>query len=160
MPNVDLLAEFFFEAMRSGWATSSPKKPLPGLLGTKSISFEKGDLKLLDYYYVAPKSDCSYGTTVIWQSEIPRWVMHYGGFYEKRAIPTLKAALQDAYSRNFFYGGRGPDLFIGDSPFRYENKLDNPASGGFEDFCGHERVCDVYEEREVGWHDYFGGLLI
>src|SRR3989344_4922518 len=90
---------FFFDAMKQGWATPVKKIPIPQLPGSKSISFRSGELSLLDYYFVTPGFNSSYGTTVIWVAEIPVWIMHYGGFYDKQAISLLKAALRNAYSQ-------------------------------------------------------------
>lgn len=164
MNNVDRLQEFFFEAMRAGWATPAPKQPVPSLSGTKSISFEKGELKLLDYYFVAPESNHSYGTTVIWESGIPRWIMHYGGFYRKQDIPLLKAALLASYSKNEFRGGRGPQYFTleGFGHPMYSNDVKDTEMG-FKKFRGHEWITipdPGYAEVDVlGEHEFFGGLL-
>src|SRR3989338_10239065 len=109
--NITKIIEFFFEAMKSGWAMPVPKSPIPSLPGSKSIPFRIGEYSLLDYYFVAPGSDSSYGTTVIWVAERPFWVMHYGGWYKKEVIPFFNAALRETYSQNHFVGGRGPREF-------------------------------------------------
>ena len=60
-----MLQEFFFEAMQKGYAVSPPKVPIVGLPGSKSIRYERGDLLLVDLWFVSPQSESSHGMTVI-----------------------------------------------------------------------------------------------
>ena len=154
------IEQFFFEAMKSGWAMPVPKVPIPSLPGSKSIPFRIGEYSLLDYYFVAPGSDSSYGTTVIWIANRPVWVMHYGGWYKKEVIPFLKAALRMAYSQNQFIGGRGPQRYKNcHYPFLYCNDV-GWIQCTFENFHGLEYVLDQTQIQRLGEHRYFGGLLI
>ncbi|MBI2003669.1 MAG: hypothetical protein HYS78_01695 [Parcubacteria group bacterium] len=151
--------QFFFEAMKGGWAMPVPKSHIPALPGSKSIPFRIGEYTLLDYYFVAPGSDSSYGTTVIWVTERPFWVMHYGGWYKKEAIPFLKAALRQAYSQNQFVGGRGPNSYHEKGhPFWYRNHIENFANS-FARFHGFEDVVNTENDEVLGEHRFFGGLL-
>src|SRR3989344_1373024 len=151
--------QFFFEAMKSGWAMPVPKSPIPSLPGSKSIPFRIGEYSLLDYYFVAPGSDSSYGTTVIWVAERPFWVMHYGGWYKKEVIPFLKAALRETYSQNQFVGGRGPQRYRNDEyPFLYCNDV-GWIQCNFSNFHGLEYVLDETQTQRLGEHSYFGGPI-
>ena len=86
--------------------------------------------------------------------------MHYGGFYEKRAIPVLKAALRETYSKNEFVGGRGPQIFRDREHSLVYHNEPNSLLWGFERFRGLEEVFDVAENlKKIGEHEYFGGLL-
>lgn len=160
---VEAVKTFFFEAMKSGWAMPVTKTPIPGLPGSKSIPFKQGEFSLLDYYFVNPWSNSSYGTTVIWIAENPIWVMHYGGWYDKRAIPFLKRALMRNYSRNVFMGGRGPERLEGeDHTLQYLNRVDK---NDFAEFRGYEYIVSASDQsgvpagQKLGEHHYFGGLL-
>ncbi|MBI2063959.1 MAG: hypothetical protein HYT65_03140 [Candidatus Yanofskybacteria bacterium] len=159
----EMIKSFFFEAMKSGWAMPVPKVPVADLPGSKSIPFKKGALSLLDYYFVSPGSNSSYGTTVIWIAEKPVWVMHYGGWYDKRAIPFLKRALMRNYSENVFTGGRGPErLEDNDHILQYLNRVEQNDFRGFQ---GYEYIiatsyhAGVHSGQKLGEHHYFGGLL-
>lgn len=160
--DVEQIETFFFEGMREGWAVSASKTAIPELPGSKCITYRRGKFSLKDYYFVSPDSDNSYGTTLIWVAEKPVWIMHYGGFYVKRAIPIMKAALISAYNQNLFIGGRGPKKFrILGNPMRYNNHTPN-HSKKFEAFSGYEEVYEVLEsknEKLLGEHHFFGGLF-
>lgn len=154
---------FFFNAMRNGWATPALKRPIPELPGSKSIRFGSGDLVLLDYYFVAPGSESSYGTTVIWEVERPVWIMHYGGWYNKEVIPFLKRVLMRNYSQDIFLGGRGPERLEGEGhTLQYLNRVER---NDFEDFQGQEYIISTSDQsgfpagQKLGEHHYFGGLL-
>lgn len=160
--DVKKIEEFFFEAMKSGWATPIPKTSIPHLPGSKSIPFRKDEYYLLDYYFVAPGSNSSYGTTVIWVAEKPVWIMHYGGWYDKAVIPFLKRALMRNYSENIFFGGRGPERLEGeDHTLQYLNKVELNHFGSFQ---GYEHIIATSKQigipgQKLGEHYYFGGLL-
>ncbi len=155
---------FFFEAMRQGWATPRPKLPIPDLPGSKSLPlFSAGEYSLLDYYFVAPNSNTSYGTTIIWVAQRPVWVMHYGGWYDKKVIPFLKRALRYNYDANIFLGGRGPKQREGeDHTLQYINNVENNS---FEKFRGYEYIISTSHHtglppgEKFGEHYYFGGLI-
>ncbi len=154
---------FFFEAMMQGWAMPVPKTPISGLPGSKSIPFRLGEYSLLDYYFVAPGSKSSYGTTVIWVAERPVWVMHYGGWYDERAIPFLKRALMCNYRDDVFLGGRGPERLEGEGhTLQYLNKVEQNDFGNFR---GYEYIIATSDQsgvpagQKLGEHYYFGGLL-
>jgi hypothetical protein len=157
------IEEFFFEAMKQGWAAPVQKLPIPGLPGSKSIPFTSGEYSLLDYYFVAPDSDVSYGTTAIWVADKPVWIMHYGGWYNKQVIPFLKRALMRNYSCNVFLGGRGPERLEGeDHTLQYINNVEQSDFGNFR---GHECIISTSHNTgllpgsKFGDHHYFGGFF-
>ena len=158
---------FFFEAMRQGWATSTEKKPVLGLPGSKSIQYVGEEFYLIDYYFAAKQPPyLSYGTTLIYDIKSPGnpiWVMHYGGDYDKRVIPFLKRALMRNYQENVFVGGRGPERLEGeDHTLQYLNRVEE---NNFLRFRGHEQIITTSEQWKVpvgqrmGEHWYFGGVL-
>jgi len=154
---------FFFEAMNAGWASDIKKESIPQLPGVKAIPYRRNDLYLLDYYFVAHDSRFSYGTTTIWIAENPVWVMHYGGWYDKRVIPFLKRTLMHNYNENIFTGGRGPErLEDEDHTLQYVNKVEQ---NDFSNFRGDEQIITTSEQwkvpvgQKMGEHHYFGGLL-
>ena len=161
----EMIKSFFFEAMRSGWTVSASKVPITDLPGSKSIPFKQGSFSLLDYYFLCPTSNSRYGTTVIWIAETPIWVMHYGGWYDRRVISFLKQALMRNYNRNVFMGGRGPErLENDDNTLQY---LNNVEQNDFGDFRGHEYIIATSEQdfgvpagTKLGKYNYFGGLLL
>lgn len=145
----------FFEAMGAGWAQNVQKIKLPELPGSKGIPFVWGDFRVLDCYLVTPHSDRSAGITTIWHQDQPVWIMHYGGWYAKVAIPFLKSCLHRAYvDERRFYGGRGP-AFVRDERFTYVNQIER---NDFGNFAGEERVFDLNEQC-LGYHWYRGMSL-
>ncbi|MEK7461523.1 MAG: DUF5680 domain-containing protein [Patescibacteria group bacterium] len=146
----------FFMAMAGGWAQDARKIQVPELPGSKGVPFVWGDFRILDCYLVTTYSERSAGMTVIWCHDQPVWVMYYGGWYAKVAIPFLKSCLQRAYVyEHRFYGGRGP-VFVRDERFTYVNKIER---NDFSDFAGEERVFDL-NELCLGYHWYRGMSLL
>lgn len=159
-----LLREFFFESMQRGYIFSPPKVPIDGLPGSKGIRYEQGDLLFVDFWFVNPSSEFSYGMTVISCAGRPVWAMHYGGWYSARVIPFLKRALARNYDQGIFQGGRGPRNLEGeDHTLQYLNKVEQD---GFADFRGCERIIAASEQTGapfgsvLGEHRYFGGLMV
>ena len=161
------IQDFFFEAMKSGWAQPVPKIPLPEqFYGGKAIPYRRevqDGFYLLDYYFVNPDSNYSYGTTVIWFDDKPVWMMHYGGWYDEKVIPFLKRALARNYNENVFLGGRGPERLEGeDHTLQYLNRVEK---NDFSDFRGCEEIITTSEQWKMpvgtpmGKHRYFGGTL-
>ncbi len=107
--------------------------PFPGW---KTFPYSEPELNLMltDSYWTTPGSDRSGGVTLIYYNEIPIWEMHYTGYYEPEAIPTLKKAMLANFESGEFVGGRGPLEFI-DGDYLYEN---TPKGSGtdFEVFYG------------------------
>ena len=162
-PDMAWFREFFFEGMLHGYASSAPRKPFPGLPGSKCVTYERErhELKLVDVWFAKLNSDSSHGMTVIWCSDIPVWMMHYGGCYRQEARPFLKTALRDAYDKKLFRGGRGPIRFGGEpgDRFRYFNVVD-PNYDTFESFRGTERILTMEDHSLAGVHHYHGGLML
>ncbi|MFA6588487.1 MAG: hypothetical protein WCT08_05465 [Patescibacteria group bacterium] len=153
MKTIDEIKEFFFTAMLSGWAAASGAKRMiiPNLPGYKAFEFREGGLRLVDCWCV--NGDHSAGFTTIWENDIPRWTMHYGGMYPQAAIHVVKRALYLAYEDRQFYGGRGLLLLEPDGPFGYINQV---LKKDFHDFCGREAVYNNETRQIVGFHDYWG----
>lgn len=158
------LADFFFEAMREGYALSSARKvSIPDLPGSKAIPYERDNLALVDLWFSTPSSNGSHGMTIIRYVGHPVWVMHYGGWYDEKAIPFLKQTLFLNYSGNIFLGGRGPKfLEKADRTMQYSNQVE---INSFAKFYGHEYIVSgsiktgVPEGELLGEHRYFGGLM-
>jgi hypothetical protein len=146
----------FFEAMKKGWVARAEKITIPHLPGVKAIPFKKGGFYVLDYYFVNPFSQKSFGTTQIWFQDNPVWVMYYGGFYNERVIPFLKRALSQTYQNRNFVGGRGPEWYE-EEPLVYVN---HAMPKHFERFKGNEEVYDSVRKVSLGWHDYWGMVLL
>lgn len=87
-------------------------------------------------------------------------MMQYFGEYHAEAIPCLKAALREAYSRREFIGGRGPKTFQ-QGEYTYWNHCERD---GFGSFYGREGVnkgyCGKRGSGTIGSHSYQGGLML
>lgn len=155
-----IIEEIFWKAMENGWGSGKVEKQTSPLLpGYKYIPFRLGEFYVLDAYCVTPLNDKSAGTTTIWLSDVPVWVMSYQGEYPKQIIPFLKLALQSTITRKNFIGGRGPKHFTHeDHPnLSYRNTV---ASGmnDFSNFWGSECICA--NGHSIGYHYYRGMILI
>ncbi|MEK7150270.1 MAG: DUF5680 domain-containing protein [Patescibacteria group bacterium] len=147
----------FFEAGACGWSSDAQKIKSLEFPGSKIIRFVSGDFRVIDCYVVNQNSDISAGTKTIWVKDQPVWIMHYGGWYKKEAIPFLKSCLQRAYvEERRFYGGRGP-YFVHDKKFAYVNKIER---NDFADFAGEERIFYYVSEQPLGYHWYRGMSLL
>lgn len=162
---VESIQDFFFEAMRKGWASGAKAEAFfSPLQGSKSYQYKNTNgFYLIDYFLVAPGSKHSYGTTVIYLELKPIWVMHYGGWYEKGVMPFLRRVLMRNYSENVFMGGRGSEILEGeDHTLVYTNQV---QQNGFSSFKGHEWIeatslhSGVPAGTKLGEHHYFGGVL-
>ena len=123
-PNIKDIEEIFFQAMKHGYAKGDVKKiTIPEFPNLKVIPFEAGEFKVHDCYLTIPGLNNSTGSTTIRHNGIPVWIMYYGGWYEKYAIPFLKECLLQAYKKERFYGGRGLNFVQNDS-FIYTNKIE------------------------------------
>ncbi len=155
-PTLESIQHAFFEAMSNGWAQNVQKIKVEEFPSSKAIPFVFGSFRVLDTYLVTPYSNKSAGLTVIWYQDEPVWIMHYGGRYDKVAIPFLKTCLYRAYIfERRFYGGRGP-VFVRDEYYTYVNMIDKNE---FADFAGEEQVFDL-DNRCLGYHWYRGMSLL
>jgi hypothetical protein len=152
--------QIFFEAMCFGYAMEGSsgaaleRTTITELPGSKVITSNDNDWKLIDCYYTRPDSEKSGGQTMIWYKGVPVWMMAYGGRYPKVVIPFLKQCLHRAYMENRFYGGRGPEFVQGEQ-YTYVNRV----HGTFSNFKGEERIYDRSETR-FGHHWYHGMSLL
>lgn len=149
------LTEFFFDAMRNGYAAKVEKIGIPHM-NHKGIPYKSKDgrLYLIDAYCVNKKTNYSAGTTTIFEDGEPVWWMNYHGVYQPGMTQYLKETLKYAYDRNLFYGGRGPTEF-GVSGYMYKNWLE---CNSFEYFSGNEQLIDP-NGNMVGFHRYQGTVL-
>jgi hypothetical protein len=158
MPDSKHIQEFFFRAMIGGWATAGSSRILiPTMPGFKGIECVDGDYRLLDMWCTHPDSIKSSGLTTIWYQNNPVWIMHYGGEYTQEAAAVVKRALKQAYENRQFYGGRGQSSLERGSAMSYVNLI---QKNDFADFCGKETVLDDASGTVVGYHQYWGNLLI
>lgn len=170
---IEVIKQFFFRGMLDGYVNPNSIKFRDLRVVFPTVHFWMPDsectfycknvegkkLQLVDLWFSRGDSDFNGGMTVIWVNDEPIWMMNYGGWYRKDAIPVLKMALKTAYEQKLFHGGRGPHEFrVGD--YTYSN---DPDHSGFEEFCGHE---DAYKDSQIvpaaywlGHHDYHGFLL-
>lgn len=156
-PSLNQIQFVFLEAMAHGWAQGVQEIEIQEFPGTKAIPFVSGEFRVLDCYTVTPNSRNSSGTTTIWYQNQPVWIMHYGGWYAKSAIPFLKTCLHRAYvEERLFYGGRGPTWVRYKQQMVYLNNIARPA---FEDFEGEERINDI-RTNCLGYHWYRGMSLL
>ena len=155
--DLDSIQDIFFDAKAHGWTCITEqavkKIEMPQFPGSKVILYEHGPFRVLDWYMANLNS--STGITTIGFRGRPVWVMHYGGWYEKEAIPFLKNCLRQAYSDRRFYGGRGP-VFVQDSQFTYVNQIERKK---FSDFAGQESIFGLNAVR-LGCHWYRGMSLL
>ena len=160
VPLVQAAQSVFLEAMCFGYAMDGTsgrpveKSTIVELPGSKVITTDLVDWKVVDCYFTNPSSDKSAGQTMIWHKNVPVWTMSYGGSYPKVVIPFLKKCLGRAYLEERFYGGRGPE-FMEDEPFTYVNRF----HGTFTSFKGEERIYDKSGAR-FGHHWYHGMSLL
>ena len=156
-PSLADIEDAFFSAMQEGWARGSYENPSPGNLpGSKTFTYPHGDFKVIDRYYTTVHSDLSDVSTMILHLEQLVWIMHYGGRYDKAAIPFLKQCLQKAYDKRHFLGGRG-DAFVQGDVFTYTNRTEYSEFGKFS---GMEQVHNNQTGVCQGYHWYRGMSLI
>lgn len=155
-PTEEELKDFFLEAMREGWANKPPKQRTPLLPGYKIIPYTKGALTLTDCYLTTPYSDWSFGSTTITYNGQPVWWMRYGGSYPEEAIAFLQESLNLTYSAGLWVAGRGPTIHISDDWIYFNNVADD----SFSSPAGNEEIVSVKKKRKVGYHEYWGKLLI
>jgi hypothetical protein len=143
---------YFFKAMRTGYVVGSKTLnnfPFPGW---KTVRHKDGSFSLTDTWISTPYSNRSSGVTTIYYKDVPIWVMHYGGWYEKEADYVLRAALKWSYEQGEFTGGRGPEEFE-TSYMRYTNVL---ARNRFVNFEGIEKIVGKGTGTLYGTHWYRG----
>jgi hypothetical protein len=163
MPKLKELEKFFCEAMAHGWAAGNNGETKGLMLsqvvpGWHEVQYfpEMNGFSLTDRWGTDPGSGKPSGQTIIYHRTIPIWAMWYGGdSYPKQALPLLKSALLENYSKGIFTGGRGPGFF-GDSLYSYINE----AEGDFARFSGRERIGDEDMQVQIGSHFYWGGSLV
>ena len=163
MSPVSEIEQFFFRAMRAGYASSPVKGTIVEFPGSKTITFQEGNLLLVDCWLVGT-NDRSFGNTIIFRDDKPVWMMHYWGQYDEEAIDLLKRVLVKDYSREhilkaseeFFNCCRGQRIFT-DTWMTYHNMV-NPRST-FEEFSGREEIISNISLRVCGWHCYHGYTL-
>ncbi|MEX2008131.1 MAG: DUF5680 domain-containing protein [Candidatus Spechtbacterales bacterium] len=154
MPTIEEIQNYFFLAMAKGWAAGRGGGGILGFPGYEAYVHGDDRFRLIDRWCVG-EDGRSAGDTTIWYDGTPVWVMHYGGWYDKKALPFLKKVLLLAYEERSFTGCRGPGrLDLGD--YSYQNAWEG---SGFTSFKGEEKI-----ERpglaQCGRHTYRGMALI
>ena len=164
MNRKELLADaekFFCHAMATdSYASGAKANPVERWLGWEGYEFRDGDFRLLDMYTVNPENRKSFGNTYIYYQSKTIWMMSYGGFYKKEAIPCLKAALMANYSRGIFNLGRGPGEYV-DGDYVY--LIGSGSASSFERFSAHEGIRHKAGQEKLenlGGHDVWGMALI
>jgi len=156
MIDIREVKDFFFRAMLRGWITNEAiMLPDPNNPGFKTIIIKEDDLQLVDSYCTVKGSNISAGHTIIRHRDVPVWIMQYGGWYAKRAIPLVKEALTYAYESQDFWGGRGRALTQGDLAYtNYPDRRQNE----FALFSGYEYV-RLPNGLAMGYQRYSGMRL-
>ena len=155
----DLLSnvrEFFFDAMRNGYAAKVEKIGIPHM-NHKGIPYKSrdGQFYLIYAYCVNTLTSYSAGTTTIFHKDQPVWWVNYVGRYQPGSTKYLKEALKSAYDRNLFCGGRGPVECRTSDGYTYKNHLE---INSFQLFSGKEKLLDPAGNM-VGFHEYSGREL-
>lgn len=162
------MEEVFFEAADDGYAGNPKRSTVIELPGSVEITFTKGPWKVVDKYFKTSLGRRSGGGMVMSYEEVHVWMMHYGGQYEKEAIPCLKAALSAAYAEKKFFGGRGPEEFV-HGEFVYHNEVDRAYRADFQTsnfFRGYEKItkvgrnADGTTQKAMGWHSCQGMMMV
>jgi hypothetical protein len=150
----------FILAMQEGFASTSKKKSIVEMPGSKMTLWERDGLRVVDSWIACEGDIKSVGHTLMWERNQLEWYMNYGGWYVESAIPFLKLALRHAYcTERLFYGGRGPTTFTHeDHPtLLYVNRT-KPGST-VSNFSGEEMTLDVRSQRLLGTHWFHGGRV-
>ena len=161
---VEQTEEFFFEAMRHGWASGEAKFVTKNFSGWKEKTWvfthpNFVGFVLVDSFRTFADSRVSEGRkSIYYNNGQPIWYMNYGGWYDKEVMAFLKEALMIAYKANQFVGGRGPDdIYVSNfQGLLYNNRVQLRT---FVNFSGIEFVTDSFGASR-GEHFYFGGSTI
>lgn len=144
--------DFFFRAMRQGYAGKGKPQPVPDMPGFKRQVYEENHFRLVDQWGSNTDSNVSAGITTIWYEGKIVFLMTYSGAYDEEAIPFLKKALLEAYRCKEFNGGRGPKFFKkGKLIYLNHWNHDERNSWGREEIWTVDGGC-------LGFHEYCGGL--
>ncbi|MFA6354495.1 MAG: hypothetical protein WCX12_02310 [Candidatus Paceibacterota bacterium] len=162
--SVQEIMTVFLKAMRVGYAGSAEvTKGICHLPCSRVIDFEDGDFRVVDFWFVAPDSNYSFGQTIVFHNNLPVWEMSYQGWYSPEAVPFLKSVLRTVYESGIFFGGRGPSYVSAREPgLCYKNVTE--AGSNFISFRGREEVRAMGDGGGVGdllgEHSYQGLLLM
>lgn len=152
----------FFSLLLSGYASGvAPEivSRFKGDPGTKRNVWEDtGGWLGIDEWRTSSLGDGSNGTTSIYQKNTLLWEMQYGGNYPEHAIPFLREALLENYSRHVWCGGRGSQKYFKDD-YRYFNNVG--IGSDFTNFYGQETIEQKIDGlwTPIGTHHYRGGFL-
>jgi len=168
--------DFFFQAMRHGWASGIKGNEVSGMRNHRRIEFPdpKGKFLLEERYEVSTDVQSRLqlrlsGSIIIFLHEVEIWSMTYVGKYKKEALPLLKLALMQNYNSDTFIGGRGPIDFSeleekGPGQLIYENKPRSSPSKFGDQFSGDERIYRIpltgVVEIVLGTYHYSGGAIV
>lgn len=166
---------FFFDAMRSGWASGIKGNEVHGMPNHRRIEFPdpKGRFLLEERYEVSTDVQSRLqlrlsGSIIIFSHEVEVWSMTYRGKYKKDALPLLRLALMQNYKDSVFVGGRGPLEFTESGKREpgklvYENKPRVSPEKFGDQFSGDDRIYRIPEsgvvEIVLGTYHYSGGAI-
>ncbi len=150
--DMDEVQEFYIEAMLAGFLGNAPRRPVLGKPDFLQIEIERGQYRLLDEYQKTQGSTYSFGSIMIWSSDVPVWGMSFSGHYSKEARRVVKAAMRAALEKGMFVGGRGLQDFSLNG-LRYTNQF---GRWDFRDFDGNESVYDHTNLLSHGRQRYHG----
>ncbi len=153
------IQEVFFESMISGWVSDNPKvqvKRAKGAVGVIALQYTREPWQVVDEYNFPSSGGHSAGITRIFHDQHLVWMMQYFGNYPEETMDFLKDTLKMEYSRRRFSGGRGAMSRVA-GLYNYINEIEE---GDFCRFSGIERIRHKGRPEVIGWHRYYGGMMV
>jgi len=153
----EVIQQVFLNAMtNSSWVSGGQKWPgsEPNLW---QVIYDDGPWHVIDQWSVAPGTNNSFGSVIIYFENIPVWMMQFHGEYDQECGDFVKLALLDSYRRREFRAGRGRNGFQNEK-LVYLTTYYQPAS--FASFNFLEEVYDFRTDERLGWHRVSGMALI
>ncbi len=147
--------EVFCLAMRAGLSQNPPKGTIAELPGSKTITFEHDEYRLVDCWFTVPESPVSWGFILIWRRGILVWTMNYHGQYPQRVISFLKSTLRFDHKAGIWSAGRGTEIHEGDDT---KDTIDVGAES-FDDLGEREFVQEALSDTTCGFHIFDAGLV-
>jgi len=140
------LSRFLIKAKTNAYASGQEPTRLDG--GEKEFTFEEGDFKYRDRYFLAKNNNSFTGGEIVWFKESPIWGMNYTGTYaEFTGFPGSTDDI-DAFLRKALSKIPEDKPFRGPPQFK-EGDLEyvNDVHGNWDLFRGHEKILYRGEEQ-------------